>query len=104
MPVNHETTSILPGLLPICGRPIELRFNGGMMSSDGGILALRLMEQGLGSARRLATRLPDHRRHCSQSTLSRAENLPDIRMILKRLCQSGIGSRMDSQTRRTFQG
>jgi hypothetical protein len=126
MPANDQPTPILPGLSPICGRAIEARFDGELMSSDGGLLVLREVEQRLGIAQRLATcirdpraperivhgldeiirfrmlmiaagyedgndadslradplfklamdRLPEHGDLCSQSTVSRAENLP----------------------------
>jgi hypothetical protein len=133
MPASDEATPVLPGLSPICGRPIEARFDGGLMSSDGGLLVLRQIEQRLGIARRLAAcmhdpraperiahgldeiirfrmlmiaagyedgndadtlrtdplfklamdRLPGHRDLCSQSTVSRAENLPDRHALLR---------------------
>ena len=133
MPASAEATPVLPDLSPICGRPIEARFDGGLMSSDGGLLVLRQIEQRLGIAGRLAAcmhdpraperiahgldeiirfrmlmiaagyedgndadtlradplfklsmdRLPDHRDLCSQSTVSRAENLPDRHALLR---------------------
>jgi hypothetical protein len=39
MPATPEPTPILPGLSPIRGKPIEARFDGALMSSDGGLLA-----------------------------------------------------------------
>ena len=133
MPATPEPTPILPGLSPIRGKPIEARFDGALMSSDGGLLALREVERRLGIARRLAAcirdprapervvhglaeiirfrmlmiaagyedgidadslrgdpmfklamdRLPEQRNLCSQSTVSRAENLPDVRALLR---------------------
>ena len=133
MPATADSTPMLPGLSPIHGRPIEARFDGALLSSDGGLLALREVEQRLGVARRLAgclrdprapervlhgldeiirfrmlmiaagyedgndadalcgdpmfklamERLPDHADLCSQSTISRAENLPDARALLR---------------------
>ena len=133
MAANDEATAILPGLSPICGKPIEARFDGVLMSSDGGLLALREVEQRMGLAARLAgciadprapdrivhgldeiirfrmlmiaagyedgndadslradpmfklamDRLPEHGPLCSQSTVSRAENLPDTRALLR---------------------
>ena len=38
MPAKPETTPALPGLSPVYGRPIVARFDGGQLSSDGGIL------------------------------------------------------------------
>src|SRR4051794_23025273 len=133
MPASDQATAILPGLSPICGRAIEARFDGELMSSDGGLLVLREVEQRLGIAQRLATcirdpraperivhgldeiirfrmlmiaagyedgndadslradplfklamdRLPEHGDLCSQSTVSRAENLPDRHALLR---------------------
>jgi hypothetical protein len=123
----------LPGLSPVRGRAVEARFDGALMSSDGGLLVLREIEQRLGIARRLATcirdpraperivhgldeiirfrmlmiaagyedgndadslrsdplfklamdRLPEHDDLCSQSTVSRTENLPDRHALLR---------------------
>lgn len=61
MPVKVESTPILPGLSPVCGKPIVARFDGASMSSDGGLLALREVEQRLGIASRLAGCLGDPR-------------------------------------------
>jgi len=133
MPVRVETTPILPGLSPVCGKTIVARFDGASMSSDGGLLALREVEQRLAIASRLAScirdpraperirhgldeiirarmlmiaagyedgndadslrgdpmfklamgRLPDDADLCSQPTISRLENLPDARALLR---------------------
>ena len=40
MPAKRETTPALPGLSPVYGKPIVARFDGGQLSSDGGILVL----------------------------------------------------------------
>jgi hypothetical protein len=133
MPATVESTPTLPGLSPVRGREIVARFDADHMSSDGGLLALREIEQRLGIARRLAgcirdprdparvdhgldeiirfrmlmiaagyedgndadalrddpmfklamERLPDDPDLCSQSTISRAENLPDARALVR---------------------
>src|SRR4051794_35085546 len=133
MPASDQTTAILPDLSPIRGREIEARFDGELMSSDGGLLVLREVEQRLGIAGRLAAcirdpraperivhgldeiirfrmlmiaagyedgndadalrtdplfklamdRLPEHGDLCSQSTVSRTENLPDRHALLR---------------------
>ena len=44
-------TPILPGLSPIAGKSIEARFDGDPLSSDGGLLWLRAVQQRLGIAR-----------------------------------------------------
>ena len=133
MPVKVESTLMLPGLSPVCDKPIEARFDGACMSSDGGLLALREVELRLDIARRLAGcihdprdpdrvihgldeiirtrmlmiaagyedgndadslrsdpmfklaigRLPTDGDLCSQPTISRLENLPDARALLR---------------------
>jgi hypothetical protein len=128
-----DPTLPLPGLSPIGGKEIVARFDGGRLSSGGGLLVLREIERRLEVADRLAAciddprdpdstvhtvadiirfrlvmiaagyedgndatslridpvfkmaleRLPSGRDLCSQSTISRLENLPDIRMLLR---------------------
>jgi hypothetical protein len=123
----------LPGLSPVSGKTVVAKFDGGLLSSDGGILVLREIEQRLRVADRLAAciedpRAPDQITHsladiirfrllmiaagyedgndasfceaircsrwrsilspsdrelCSQSTISRLENLPDARALLR---------------------
>ena len=123
----------LPGLSPAGGKPVVVKFDGGLLSSDGGVLALREVERRLRVADRLAAcvvdprapeqithsladiirfRLlmisagyedgndashlrgdpafkmamdltPSERELCSQSTISRLENLPDVRALLR---------------------
>ena len=51
----------LPGLSPVSGKPVVIKFDGGLLSSDGGILALREVEQRLRVADRLAACLVDLR-------------------------------------------
>ena len=123
----------LPGLSSASGKPVVVKFDGGLLSSDGGVLALREVEQRLRVAARMAAcikdpRAPDQITHnladvirfrllmisagyedgndanalrrdpmfkmaldlspidrelCSQSTISRLENLPDVRALLR---------------------
>jgi len=123
----------LRGLSPVSGKTIVAKFDGGLLSSDGGILILREVEQRLRVADRMAAcikdpRAPDQITHtladiirfrllmiaagyedgndasslrsdpmfkmaldvapsdrelCSQSTISRLENLPDARALLR---------------------
>jgi hypothetical protein len=123
----------LPGLSPVNGKVLTARFDGGSLSSDAGLLALREVERRLGVADRLAAciddprdpartlhgmeeilrfrmlmiaagyedgidanalrvdpvfkmaleRSPGARDLCSQSTISRLENLPDRRALLR---------------------
>jgi Transposase DDE domain group 1 len=133
MPAATDCISLLPGLSPVDGKPVVARFDAARMSSDGGLLVLREVEQRVGIAHRLAAcirdprmpervrhgldaiirfrmlmiaagyedgndadalrcdpmfklameRLPDHADLCSQSTISRTENLPDARALLR---------------------
>ena len=56
-----NTTLLLPGLSPVCGKRVVARFDGGRMSSDGGVVLLREAERRLGVAGRLASCLKDPR-------------------------------------------
>ena len=128
-----DATPLLPGLSAVQGKAVIARFDGGRLSSEGGLLALREIERRLGLADRLAAclkdprapekvvhrlaeiirfrmlmiaagyedgndadalrgdpmfklaldRLPSDEELCSQSTISRLENLPDIRALLR---------------------
>ena len=44
----------LPGLSPVCGKTVVAKFDGGLLSSDAGILVLHEVEQRLRVADRLA--------------------------------------------------
>ena len=61
MPAKVETIPALPGLSPVGGKPVVARFDGGHLSSDGGLLMLREVEQRLDVAGRMATCLTDPR-------------------------------------------
>src|SRR5512134_981624 len=128
-----DPTLPLPGLSSVEGKEIVARFDGGRLSSDGGLLVLREIERRLSVADCLAAciedprdpdstvhtladiirfrllmiaagyedgndadtlrtdplfklaleRLPSGRDLCSQSTISRLENLPDARTLLR---------------------
>ncbi len=56
-----EDTLFLPGLSPVDGLDIHARFDGGSLSSDGGVLLLREIERGLNFADTLAACLHDRR-------------------------------------------
>jgi DDE family transposase len=129
----HDPMLPLAGLSPVCGKSVVARFDGGSLSSDGGVLALSEVEARLKVAERLAgcikdPRSPDQIVHsladiirfrllmiaagyedgndagslrtdpvfkmaldhlpcgaelCSQPTISRLENLPDTRALLR---------------------
>ncbi|BDA87240.1 hypothetical protein Sa4125_47820 (plasmid) [Aureimonas sp. SA4125] len=64
----RETTSamrdlnpMLPGLSPVSGKTVVAKFDGGCLSSDGGLLLLREAEQRLKVADRLALCVCDPR-------------------------------------------
>src|SRR3954471_25038042 len=128
-----DPTLPLPGLSPVSGKAVVAKFDGGLLSSDGGVLALREVEKRLRVADRLAAcikdpRAPDQITHtpadiirfrllmiaagyedgndasdlrrdplfkmaldlapsdralCSQPTISRLENRPDVRSLLR---------------------
>jgi hypothetical protein len=128
-----DATPFLPGLSPVQGKAVVARFDGGRLSSEGGLLALREIERRLAIADRFAAclkdprmaekvvhrlaeiirfrmlmiaagyedgndadtlrrdpmfklaldRLPSGEDLCSQSTISRLENLPDLRALLR---------------------
>jgi hypothetical protein len=50
----NESTSYLPGLSPVENKDLCARFDRGRLSSDGGVLVLREIENRLGLATRLA--------------------------------------------------
>ena len=56
-----DATPFLPGLSSVQGKAVIARFDGGRLSSDGGLLALREIERRLGLAERLAGCLKDPR-------------------------------------------
>jgi hypothetical protein len=57
----NETIAYLPGLSPVENKELCARFDGGRLSSDGGVLVLRGIEKRLGLADRLASCLADAR-------------------------------------------
>lgn len=56
-----DPTLPLAGLSPVSGKRLDARFDGGMLSSDGGLVLLREVEQRLGVADRLAACIKDPR-------------------------------------------
>src|SRR6202140_2596214 len=130
--MDHPMLS-LPGLSPVAGKNVVVKFDGGRLSSDGGILTLREIEGRLRVAERMAACIedpraskhvthsmvdiirfrllmiaagyedgndadslrsdpmfkmaldltPSDRELCSQPTISRLENLPDARALLR---------------------
>jgi hypothetical protein len=56
-----EPTGYLPGLSPVQGKQVQAAFDGGMLSSDAGVVLLREIERALGIGDRLAACLADRR-------------------------------------------
>ena len=57
----NEITPFLPGLSPVAGKELCARFDGGRLSSDGGVLLFPGIERRLGIADLLASCLHDER-------------------------------------------
>jgi len=57
----------LPGLSPAGGKPVVVKFDGGLLSSDGGVLAVREVERRLRVADRLAACMVDPRAQITHS-------------------------------------
>ena len=56
-----DPTPLLPGLSPVGCKPLDVRFDGGALSSDGGLLLFREVEERWRLADRLAGCLPSTR-------------------------------------------
>jgi hypothetical protein len=56
-----ENGPFLPGLSPIEGKPVQIAFDGGRLTSDGAVLVLAEIERRLGIAERLARCIEDPR-------------------------------------------
>ncbi len=61
-PAMSHHTPFLPGLSPLKGRSLHLRFDAGAMSSNGGALILREIERKLGIADGMASCVVERRR------------------------------------------
>jgi hypothetical protein len=56
-----DDAPFLPGLSPVGGKPVQVTFDAGRLTSDGGILLLAEIERSLGIAERLARCIEDPR-------------------------------------------
>jgi hypothetical protein len=56
-----DDAPFLPGLSPVAGKPVQVTFDGGRLTSDGGVLMLAEIERRLGIAERLARCIEDPR-------------------------------------------
>ena len=57
----NDPTLPLPGLSSVAGKSVVAKFDGGLLSSDGGVLALREVENRLRVAARFAACIEDPR-------------------------------------------
>src|ERR1700735_2423705 len=60
-PAMSDPMLPLPGLSPVSGKNVIVKFDGGLLSSDGGILTLREIESRLRVAERMAACIEDPR-------------------------------------------
>src|SRR5688572_3805623 len=60
-PAMSDHAPLLPGLLPVAGKPVHVAFDGGRLTSDAGVLMLAEIERRLGIAERLARCIEDPR-------------------------------------------
>jgi hypothetical protein len=56
-----DDAPFLPGLSPVAGKPVQVTFDGGRLTSHGGVLVLAEIERRLGIAERLARCIEDPR-------------------------------------------
>src|SRR5436190_5841757 len=75
-----DTTPFLPGLSPVQGMAVVARFDGGRLSSEGGLLVLREVERRLGLADRLAACLKDPR--APEKVVHRLAEIIRFRMMM----------------------
>lgn len=75
----QKDSPLLPGLSPVQNKQICARFDGGRLSSDGGVLILREIEDRLGVAKRLSSCLTDLR--CQSRILHSHADMIRTRML-----------------------
>src|SRR5258705_13779618 len=75
-----DATPFLPGLSPVQGKDVVARFDGGRLSSEGGLLALREIESRLGLADRLAACMKDPR--APERVVHRLAEIIRFRMLM----------------------
>src|SRR2546430_16266509 len=75
-----DVTPFLPGLSPVQGKAVVTRFDGGRLSSEGGLLALREIESRLGLADRLAACVKDPR--APERVVHRLAEIIRFRMLM----------------------
>src|ERR1700738_4285249 len=75
-----DVTPFLPSLSPVQGKAVVARFDGGRLSSEGGLLALREIETRLGLADRLAACVKDPR--APERVVHRLAEIIRFRMLM----------------------
>jgi hypothetical protein len=75
-----DVTPFLPGLSSVQGKAVVARFDGGRLSSEGGLLVLREVERRLGLADRLAGCLKDPR--TPEKVVHRLAEIIRLRMLM----------------------
>src|SRR5207237_9975719 len=75
-----DLTPFLPGLSPVQGKAVVARFDGGRLSSERGLLALREIERRLGLADRLSNCLVDPR--APERVVHRLAEIIRFRMLM----------------------
>src|SRR5215469_16195316 len=75
-----DVTPFLPGLSSVQGKAVVARFDGGRLSSEGGLLVLREVERRLGLADRLAGGLKDPR--TPEKVVHRLAEIIRLRMLM----------------------
>ena len=91
-----DASPFLPGLSPVQGKAVVARFDGGRLSSEGGLLALREIEHRLGVAERLAACLKDPR--MPEKVVHRLAEIIRFRMLM---IAAGYADGNDADTLRT---
>ncbi len=91
MPAKVVSTPALPGLSPVGGKPVIARFDGGHLSSDGGLLVLREVEQRLNVAGRLAACIADPRD--PERVVHGLDEIIRFRLLMRLLSGSGVVGR-----------
>ena len=84
-----DITPFLPGLSPVRGKAGVARFDGGRLSSEGGLLVLREVERRLGLADRLAGSLKDPR--SPEKVVHRLAEIIRFRMLMIAAGSRGSG-------------
>src|SRR5271157_5147524 len=117
-PAMNDPMLPLPGLSPAGGKPVVVKFDGGLLSSDGGVLALREVEQRLRLADRIVDpRAPDQVTHSLADIIrlgypfNRTWRMPDgwsdpspASTTLSPLGSFGLGSRLMRTASTTWNG